>query len=453
MCRLLSTRSILKLLFASLLLQFPALVATAQTDEPDLQKEKRLHNLYQKYGSSPTSNETWSSALAGKAQGYQIQSADTLWELSEVLFGDPSFWPKVWSLNAEKIENPHEIFPGQTLKFTMGTLAEPPSLAVAEKGEKIEEPTAEPPATPAPPDAGPIAAAEAAAGDMGEALAPEETDGESIDPKNQELMGLAGIPPEAPSKPVSQFPKSLPKWSFGRRIPKLELKAARISRTFAPSEEPLGYYITDQLPQSYGTITEGEMGQNTLAEHQYMVVRLELGMSQKRLVAIQELDEIKDPETKQYAKIVQVQGEVEILEVVNTKENLYRAIVKNVVNPIKVGATLVAESIPRFRGQVEGRGTAIARVIGGQHATQRRLLEPNALVYLAGSGLSAGLTYPVYKEQVARFEKSKSLENPQQIGAVKVVKVANGFATGVVVEEREEIHVGDITDPHMHTEK
>lgn len=438
---MLSTRSVQKILFLSLLLACGSLAFSA-SDEPDLRKEKRLHQTYQRFNQKPTSVEDWRGATSGKSMNYQIQQADTLWDMSEVLFGDPGFWPKIWSLNSEKIENPHEIFPGQTIKFSSGTLAEPPSLAVAKPGEAATDGSALAPAAPL----AEIKAEKSAAAETEEEIP-------ASDPKNQELLALAGIPPEPPPRPVTQFPSSIPKWSFGKRQQVLELQVVKIPRNFSPTEEPLAFFVTEEVPASVGTITEGEMGQSTLAEYQYLFVRLEPGTTQKRLVVMKEQEEIVDRETKTTAKVMQVQGEIEVLEVVNTEENIHRAMVKKIVSPIQVGAMLVADSLPKFRAKTETMGAGVARVIGGQHSAQRRLIEPVSLVYLMGTGLTEGQSYPVYKQQVLRQSKTQSFENPLKIGTVKVVKVSNQFATGVVIEEREEIHVGDVTDPHMRTLK
>lgn len=434
-----SNRSLRKVLFLSLLLSVGS--AAFSADEPDLNKEQRLHNNYQKYNLTPTNNESWSGATSGKIQTYKVQQSDTLWDLSLVLFDDPAFWPKVWSLNAESIENPHEIYPGLTLKFTAGTLNEPPTLAVAAPGEKIED-------IPATSEA-PTATVAATSTEVASAAGQTDEDIPAADPKNRDLMELANIPPEAPARPVTTFPKSIPKWSYGKRASSLELEVSKISRTFPASEEPLAYYLSEQSPVAAGSIIEAEMGQGTIAEFQYVTVKLEPGETHKQLLAVQEQEEIKDPVTKEKAKIVQVQGVIEIMEVVNSEENLHRGMVKKLINPVKVGATLTAMSLPQFRAQATSMGSGQARVIGGQHSAERRLIELNSLVYLAGSGLNEGDSYPIFKKQNVREEKSRSFENPVRIGTVKVIKIASGFATGVVVDEQEEIHVGDVTDPHM----
>ncbi len=96
-------------------------------DQADLNKEKRFHDIYKKYNQAPTSEEVWSRSTTGKQENYIIQSGDTLWGVSETLFADPQYWPKVWSLNSGLIGNPHEVHVKQVVRFTAGTAGEPPS--------------------------------------------------------------------------------------------------------------------------------------------------------------------------------------------------------------------------------------------------------------------------------------------------------------------------------------
>lgn len=65
---------------------------------------------------------------------YTVVEGDTLWSIAERELGDAHRWPELWSANADQIENPDLIFPGQTLtikvvKVSGGDVsADPPSV-------------------------------------------------------------------------------------------------------------------------------------------------------------------------------------------------------------------------------------------------------------------------------------------------------------------------------------
>lgn len=109
------------------------------SDEPDYLLEKKFNNIYNTFNAQPTSVEAWSSVLGDrKSEVYVVQKGDTLWSISKTLFGDPLFWPKIWSLNRMGIVNPHFITPGLQVVFYSGSDEHIPSLAVHKKKETQE---------------------------------------------------------------------------------------------------------------------------------------------------------------------------------------------------------------------------------------------------------------------------------------------------------------------------
>jgi len=49
------------------------------------------------------------------AKTYTVQSGDTLWKISEQLYGNGSRYMKIFEANTDILENPDRIFPGQKL--------------------------------------------------------------------------------------------------------------------------------------------------------------------------------------------------------------------------------------------------------------------------------------------------------------------------------------------------
>ena len=56
-----------------------------------------------------------------EADIYSVVSGDTLWGICERFFGDPDYWPALWSINNDEITNPHYIYPDQMLQFQPGS--------------------------------------------------------------------------------------------------------------------------------------------------------------------------------------------------------------------------------------------------------------------------------------------------------------------------------------------
>src|SRR5580698_7396131 len=97
----------------------------AQFDPPNLDLEYRLH---QQYMNSQGETSTGSSGLL---ESYQLQAGESLWSLSQMLYGDGSYWPKVWAQN-RSISNPHLIQPGYSLQFMMGSEDDMPAFRFSE---------------------------------------------------------------------------------------------------------------------------------------------------------------------------------------------------------------------------------------------------------------------------------------------------------------------------------
>ena len=98
-------------------------------DEADLALEKKFYRIYQKYNSKPTPPAAWARVAGNrKSHTYTVQSGDTLWSISGVLFGDRFFWPKLWAVNRQGIENPHQIEPGLSIHFYPGSDRSIPGL-------------------------------------------------------------------------------------------------------------------------------------------------------------------------------------------------------------------------------------------------------------------------------------------------------------------------------------
>ncbi|KYG63081.1 hypothetical protein AZI86_15285 [Bdellovibrio bacteriovorus] len=386
-------------------------------DDPDAQKESEFHRIYKTYNEAPTSEESWEKALGERnAETYKVQSGDTLSGISTTLFGDSFFWPKVWSLNHDQILNPHEISPGMGIQFFPGSMGEAPTLAVTAQAEEKKVTSTSIPVPMAPPK-----------GAM---------DGVEI-PAPKKRAGL-----------VEKLPRSLP----GSRVssvirPKDDVRLDLLKHKYPKAYEYLEYYINDAPVEGSGKITGTEMGLSTAGEYQYIYVSF-AGTPDKKYVVQKNLTQLEDPRNKERkAQMVQLQGEIQVLEKVNDAENMYRALVTKTIQPVEVGSTLIAGSLPMIDPAAGPVTSGVgATIMGGQFEKKRALMGQNSLVFLdagSGQGLQEGQTLSIYADERARNKNVKAVMNDRVIGKLKVVRVTNNFATAYITSAIDDVMIGD----------
>ena len=116
---------------ASVFFLFFDVPAFAQQGELDLQSDLSSMN-------STSMNST--DSVESMNNIYVVQPGDTLWSLSAAVLGDPESWPELWSIN-DYITNPHWIYPGNEVVFTLGTLLEPPKIDLETTERRGYQPT------------------------------------------------------------------------------------------------------------------------------------------------------------------------------------------------------------------------------------------------------------------------------------------------------------------------
>jgi len=63
---------------------------------------------------------------------YVVQKGNTLWDIAAKFLRDPWNWPEIWQINPQ-VENPHLIFPGDTLTLVYNDNGRP-AVTVTERG-------------------------------------------------------------------------------------------------------------------------------------------------------------------------------------------------------------------------------------------------------------------------------------------------------------------------------
>lgn len=410
----------------------------ASMDAPDLMLESKFYQIYQNYHSSPTPETQWNALLGGRSQEYyQIRNGDTLWGVSETLFGDGNYWPKIWSQNGE-IKNPHLISPSNRIQFFLGSQDEAPSFVFTES-TKVD-PTKD------------ISTQTAQV-----AESTEETvlfDGVKVD-----------IPP--PTRPerrvIREFPPSLPDWQNSDRGGNYDTQTGielRFGTNTTPSDRvPLETYIVDRPDRPLGTVREMEAGGERAALYQYLYVTLpsktaKVGdrflVVQNRGLLTPPLKQLEDQLEEQGYQI-QVQGEIEIVELNDSRsgKDLFRALVVSSINPILVDSWVVPGKMEYVDIDDSGQKADVNSVIvGGYLDSARKLFTIRDFVFLnrgEKDGLIVGQRLDVRATRGLRVKDTLVKRDLRNIGELKIVKLSSSFATAVVTKVSEEIRAGDVT--------
>ncbi len=391
---------------------------------PDLRKEEQFYKIYKKYNESPTNVEAWEKVIGTRAgESYEIQKNDTLWDLSKTLFGDPNYWPKVWSLNKESVYNPHQINPKLNLTFYPGTKSQPPTLGVTDKPVEQKE------------------TAQVETADPAAVVAKSEVGG-SVQAPDENL----GAPRSRVKVPViKKLPPSLPEYSVvGIEKPKLEVD-------FKPPLVPdpfldLPYYVTDQALNDVGEIKETEIGISAAFEYQYVFVRVQ-DPSQKVYTVVREFSSIP-LSIESSVKHIEIQGELELVNKVDDETNLYRALVKKALQRVEVGSKLLVGAMPRVNGSfAPEKPGAFSKIIGGQYGSVNEIYSASTFVFLdqgSNQGYKVNDVLPIYASYGVRNEKTYAKVNERKIGLIKIVNVFDSVSTGYILKTFEDIKRGDI---------
>ena len=153
-----------------------------------------------------------------------IVPGDTLWDLADLVFGNPYLWPQIWNEN-RYIQDSHWIYPGDPL-----LLPARPTVV----GEVVPQGQEGAPATP-------------------EAAKPPPTEEQS---ETEEPAPVTAEKPPAvrPSPGSAHAPRTVPKV-----VPLADEFDIRCSGFIAPREERPDYFISNQVEEAKLGLTEGDI--------------------------------------------------------------------------------------------------------------------------------------------------------------------------------------------------
>lgn len=385
------------------------------SEPPNLRLEQKLDRVYKSYNSTPTDDMLWETAVKNSnAQNYAIQPKDSLWEISEVVFGDPNFWPKLWSLN-KSIFNPHEISIGATLSF-ISNVEQPHEAPVLE-------------------------------------VVNNKPDTEKLPEVSPEVLALTSniTLPESTReiKPLARgLPAVTPQWKFSKGPKSVRLDLTRPPRDFETLTKVLPFYVADDSPTSKGEITGVEADLSEAGYNNYVYVKIEGGAKTKQIfTVIHEKEPLSGDDTLSEGHVVEVFGEIEVQEAVHPQESIYRALVTKSIHLMAKGSQLISGPMPNLSVGSDGPSPKLqASVIAGIYGDGEHMYGVDQFVVLnrgKAGGLAEGQVFPIFQRHIGKPAEEFEKVNPRKIGQIRIVRVATNFATALVLNQADAISTGD----------
>jgi hypothetical protein len=380
------------------LLSVQYLVGQAATDA---QKERFFHQTYQRFNTEPTPSEAWNSMLQRiQVNVYTVQEGDTLWDISQTLFADPNFWPKIWAMNADKIYNPHLISPDQEVLFYPGSAKLPPSL--------------------------------------GPAISKEKSTVVSKVPKR-----IVPVVNDLPSSfPIIKFPVN------AGQVQGDAENSVKISDDFFVRTETdkkidlVAYYSESDLSDVKDEVVDTENGYRTggIGDILYVKVR---NPSEKIYHVVKSIPFGTDGKYK----FVKVYGQVRLLNKAHSIAGIYKAQIEKALDLPGVGQKLLPGPIPVVEVPRPGpNSTQPARIIGG-HFGENKMMSAGSFLFLdAGTaqGFSVGDIVPIFSNPNLRVVSSFLDMNFKKIGRVQIVRTESAGSTAYLIDSNDEVKVGDL---------
>ena len=397
---------------------------SSSTDSTADMYEQNLYETYVQYYNKRISVEEWDNITGGK-DIYNIQKKDTLWDISEVLFNDPNYWPKLWSVNPS-ITNPHLIQPEDSLGFVHGTEGSPPSLSLVRGGKSLSQSKTPPPLP------------------------------------SFLKKGKVKLPKSKKGPSVIKIPKSLPPLYVSEKKEKVQQEwDINVKIITPPTNFFMGHYIADRPLVGQGKVKNAkEFGLSWHHTQKRIILEMEEPATVGQKMAVihnrGKLYPLSRGVRGPFGYEIEVQGEVSILGKLGDSADLYEAeVTTSLMNPITVGAIVVEKRlIEADYKTTDLMGNTEAQIIGfpsdGEshvafgNSQVHKIASPYSLVYLnrgSKNGLSVGQMYQIKANQGVReyLEYGYNIK----LGALKILHVENRNATGLITEMNNPIYVGD----------
>jgi hypothetical protein len=378
---------------------------------------------------------------------YTVRAGDTLWELAKQFRGDPFLWPDIYRMNTAVVEDPHWIYPGETLRLAgTETLAAVPAVDTPAPSAATDSaaPAPEAPAAEAAAPEAPVAEAPVAEAPVAEA--PARADDFSADTiQRAQPPAVAAEPEPAPGHqatlsellraPVGEEQEPL----FGPR-PASNLQETILAYTkkeYRPLRRIEFYssgFLTENenLPWAkvIGPVTPSQIGSPVINDAlSYATIAIEAPRGATYQIGDTLLLAQRGIEIKPFGEAVLPTG---LARITDTVSGRYIAIVQAVYGPIRPGQ--VALPAEKFTASGSERAAPVSDGVRGKFLggpRRQELKAPQMIVFIdkgRRDGVAAGDIFEVRR-------KAERLDNGQQrinelLATIQIVHVREHTATG-----------------------
>ncbi len=381
-------------------------------------KEERFNRAYTKYHKEGTTSQNWEKVVGQRTSDtYIVNKGDTLWDISGTLFGDPFYWPKVWSLNKDMIYNPHVIFPDMKIKFYQGSSKATPTLATDNQKEKTSD-------------------------------AAEPVDLVRETPENLADTVQADVVPR--NARVSNGGRKLPsffKTSEIRIKKEVDVQIEEFKVAGPSTNINLEFYISEAELTGQGTILEIESEFKSAGNDIFVYAKF--GNDPNGIYTVLKPGKhVKSTKDEPYNVLMyEVEGEVQTLGKVNSEENLYRMRVLKTNALVSTGSILVPGRMRKINiSEASNETTANKGRIIGNLNDYGVIGEGNFVVINQGaqSGYQPNMKLPIFEDLERRNAKSLVKQNPQKVGTLVIVDSTQNYSIGYVTRVIDRVVVQDI---------
>ncbi len=373
----------------------------------DSEYEKRLYNIYLKHYKDPISNSDWNQKVKALSQKkHKLKFKDNLWDLSGSFFKDSLYWSKLWVANP-KVENPHLIYQGDFIKF------DPQTLADVNKSKY------------------------------------------SVDIESQ-FSGLI-IPKNEFNKPALselEIPSSLSKIDIVQAADH-GIDVSKLQDINTTNETIVPFYLNEGPSAGIGEVVNKDgYGKFISTGGEQLIVRINDDISINSIFTVFEnrsqFESIFSRllTTLKNENEIMIRGKIKILSYIKGSDSLYLASVIESLKTILPGNLIMAGESPIYEFSQKGPIGSGSGLIVGTPNRSKFILSVGSIVYLnrgKSDGIHKGNFF--YVRQKAR--ESKGFKRPYKhqqtlLGKLKVIHAIENMATGIIVEARDQILVGDI---------